>query len=67
MSLKLARVTGTLHVDLCAFIVISHSVLLRMRNVSGTISRQNQSTNSTLMSSNVGPKVVHFMRKRGKI
>jgi hypothetical protein len=30
---KLARITGTLHENLCAFIIISRWILLRMRNV----------------------------------
>ena len=40
---NLTRITGTLHEDLCTFMIISHSVLLRMRNVSDKI-RVNQDT-----------------------
>jgi hypothetical protein len=32
---NLERITGTLHVDICAFMTISRQVLLRMRNVLG--------------------------------
>jgi len=35
---------GTLHEDLCTFLIISHSVLLRMRNVSDKSLRENQNT-----------------------
>jgi hypothetical protein len=31
---NLTRITGTLHEDLYAFVIISHSVLLRMKNIS---------------------------------
>ena len=31
---NLTRITGTVHEDVCTFMIISHSVPLRMRNVS---------------------------------
>jgi hypothetical protein len=40
---NLTRMTGTLHEYLCTFIIISHSFLLRTRNVSGKSSGENQS------------------------
>jgi hypothetical protein len=40
----LTRITGTLHEDLCTFIVISRSILLSMRNLSDKICRENQNT-----------------------
>jgi len=44
--LKSDKVTGTLHEDQYTFfLIISHSVLLRMRNVSDKSCRENQNTN----------------------
>jgi len=34
--------TGTLHEDRCVFVVVSRRVLLRMRNVSDKVRRDNQ-------------------------
>ena len=45
VSLNLTRITGTLHEDLCTFMIISRSFLLRMRNVSYKICGRNQNTN----------------------
>jgi hypothetical protein len=56
---------GTLHKDLCIFMIISRSILLRMRNLSHNICRENQ--NTQFMFSNIFPKVAPFMRKCGKI
>jgi hypothetical protein len=39
------RIAGTLHEDLCTFVVIYVSVLLRMRNFSGKGCRKNQNMN----------------------
>ena len=39
---KFTRIIGTLHADQCTFMFISCSVLLRMRNVSDKICRENQ-------------------------
>ena len=36
--------TGNLHEDLCTFMILSHQILLRMRNVSGKSCRENQNT-----------------------
>jgi hypothetical protein len=47
--------TGTLHEDLGTFMIVSHSVLLRMRNVSDKSFRENQNThfmNNNLFSEN---------------
>jgi hypothetical protein len=41
---NLTRITGTFHSDQCAFWTISRSVLLRMRNVSEKLCRENQNT-----------------------
>jgi len=41
---KLNRITGTLHEDQYTFLIISRSVLLRMRDISGKICRGNQNT-----------------------
>jgi hypothetical protein len=37
--------TGTLHEDLCKFMIISRSVLLRIGNVLDTSCRENEKTN----------------------
>jgi len=52
--------TGTLHEDLLAFLIISRSFLLRMKNVSDKSCRENQNIN--LMFSNCFSKIVTFMR-----
>jgi len=39
---SLLKLTGSLHEDLCTFVIISSSVPLRMRNVSDKICRENQ-------------------------
>jgi hypothetical protein len=41
---NLSRITDTLHEVLCTFVIISRSVLLRMRNISDKSCRENQST-----------------------
>jgi len=41
---NLTRTTGTLHGDQYTFLIISLSFLLRMRNVSDKICRENQNT-----------------------
>jgi len=40
----MTRITGTLHEELCTFMTVSCSVLLRMRNVSDKSCRENQNT-----------------------
>jgi len=63
---KKKRVTGTLREDLCTFIIISRRILLRMRNVSDEIWRENQNTHFVL---NIffPPKIVPFIGYCGKI
>jgi len=59
------RVKGTLHEDRYTFLIISRSLLLRMRNVSDKSCRENQNTN--FVFSNGFSKIAPFMRKCGKI
>jgi hypothetical protein len=56
---NLRRITGTLQEDKVIFIVISRSVLLRVRNVSDRSYRENQNTN--FMSNNFFSKIVGFL------
>jgi len=44
---NLTRVTDTLREDQCAFMVVFHWILLRIKNVSGTVCRENQNTHFT--------------------
>jgi hypothetical protein len=44
VALKSDKNNGTLHEDLCTFMTISRWILLRMRNVSDKICRENQNT-----------------------
>jgi len=53
-------IMGTLHEDLCVFVIISHRGILRMRNVSDKNCRGNQNTN--FMFSNFFLKIVPFIR-----
>ena len=46
--IKNEKNNGTLHEDLCTFVIISHSVLLRMRNVSNKSYTENQNINFVL-------------------
>jgi len=41
---NLTRITGTLHEELCTFMIISRRILLRMRNVSDKSCRENRNT-----------------------
>jgi hypothetical protein len=41
---NLTRITGTLHEDLCTFMIMYLSVLLRIRSLSDRICRENQNT-----------------------
>jgi hypothetical protein len=50
---------GTSHDALCTFMIISRSVLLRMRNVSGKSCRENQHTHLMLIFFS---KIVPFVR-----
>ena len=60
------RITSTLHENQYKFLIISRSVLIRMRNVSDKSCRENQNTrfvfNTIFFFSKFGP----FMRERGK-
>ena len=56
----LTRITGTLHEDRYTFMIISHWIRLRMRNVSDKICRENQNTH--FIFNNFFPKIVPFMR-----
>ena len=58
--INLTRITGTLHEDRYAFLIISRSVLLRIRNVSDKSCLENQNTH--FVFSDVFPKFVPFMR-----
>jgi len=46
---NLTRVTGNLHEDLCAFMIISHSDLLRIRSVSNKSVEKIRNTHFTRM------------------
>jgi len=56
----MTTITGTLHENLRIFMIICHSIFLRIRNVSDKSCRENQNTHFTL--SKVFPKIVPFMR-----
>jgi len=60
LLLKSDKSNGTLHGDSCIFIIISLSVLLKMKNVSDKTSRE--SNNTHFIFKNVYPKSVPFMR-----
>ena len=66
LSLKLkfhynrTKITGALHEDRYTFLIISHSVLLRMRNVWEKSCRENQNTH--FVSSNFFSQIVPSMR-----
>ena len=57
---NMTRIMGTLHEDLCTFMIISHSFLLRMRNVSDKRLRESQNTH--FMFNNFFLKIVPHMR-----
>ena len=61
---NVVRITGILHEDLCAFMIISRSVLLRMRNVSDIFCRENQ---NKCFAQKSFPKIVPLMRKSRKM
>jgi hypothetical protein len=44
VSLKSDNNNGTLHEDLCTFMIVSRSILLRMKNISDKSCRENQNT-----------------------
>jgi hypothetical protein len=39
--LNMTRIAGPVHADIFTFVIISHCILLRMRNVSDRICREN--------------------------
>jgi len=57
---NMTRIRGTLHEDLCTFIILSRWILLRMRTSSGKTCKENQIAHFTF--TNVFPKIVPFMR-----
>ena len=52
---NLTRITGTFHEDRYTFLIISRSVLLRMRNVSDKICTENQNTHFGFCNSPLPP------------
>ena len=61
----MTRITGISHEDQCTFFIISRSVLLRMRNVSDKICRQNQ--NAHFMFNNFFfENLLHNVKKQGR-
>ena len=58
---NLKRMTGTLREDLHKFMIMSRSVLLRMKNVSDKICKENQNSHF-MFSSFFFPKILPFMR-----
>ena len=56
----LTRITGTLHEDLCTFMITPRSVLVGMRNVRDKKCRENLNTH--FMFNNFFPIIVPFMR-----
>ena len=73
----MTRITGTLHEDQFTFLVISHSSILRMRNVSDKICAENQNTHvmfnniffrkSCPLFDNVKKKIVELTRPQTTI
>ena len=62
-GLKSDKKTVTFREDRYTFLIISRSVLLKIKNVSGQSCRENENTHFVL--SNIFPKTVPFMRKCG--
>ena len=60
ISIKSDMNNSYLHEDQCTFFIISRPVLLRMRNVSDKICKENQ--NMHFMFNNVFTKIKPFMR-----
>jgi len=60
----MTRITGTLHEDQYTFLIISRSVLLKMRNVSDKCFRANKNTH--FVFNNYYFFNVAFVKKRGK-
>ena len=60
LGVKLLR--GTLHEDLSTFMIISRTVIFRMRNFSDKISRENPNTYFMFNNFPPPPKIVPFMK-----
>jgi len=58
---NLKRITGTSHEDQCKFLITSRLILLRIRNVSDKICRENQDTHF-VFNNFFFPKILLFMR-----
>jgi len=56
---------GTLHEDICTFMIIFCSIHVKMRNFKKKIGRENQNTHFIFKS--FSPKIMQFMRQCGKI
>ena len=57
---NLTRTAGTFHEDQYTFLIISRSVLFRMRNASGKRCQENQNMHFTFK--NIFLKILQFMR-----
>jgi hypothetical protein len=56
----MTRIMGTIHEDISIFMIVSHRILLRMRNVPDKSCRENQ--NTYFMFNNIFLKIVLFMK-----
>jgi hypothetical protein len=54
---SLTRITGTLHGDVCTFMIISFRILLSMWNVSNKVCRENQNMHFTCIFKNFFQKL----------
>jgi len=61
MKIHVLLKSGTLHEDLCTFMITSRSFLLRIKTVSDKSCRGNPNTH--FMFNNLFPKIVPVMRK----
>jgi hypothetical protein len=61
----MTRMKGTLHADLCAFVITSSVILVRMRNVAEKMIIKIQT--HVLCSITFFPKILPIMTKCGKI
>ena len=57
---------GTLHADQYTILIVSHSILLKMRNVSNKSCTENQNTHF-MLNNFFFLKIVPFVSKCGKI
>jgi len=44
----MTRITGTLCADMCTYVIISGSVIVKTRNISGNFCRENQNIHFSL-------------------